>query len=265
MILKEAKRTLENAGIRVQEVDTLKGSVKVAGLSLGDGPVRPTLYGQTVEEMTEEELVQFAIRAMEQIPEVDISFAKDKDFILNHCVSCIRHRTDDEKAVKWEVYGDLEEYVRIDLGTDAINRNMSTIVTPELLDTAGISPEELRIYARRNLKKTVTIQSMTEVLMGLMGDTGMDIPEPDDIMYVASNESRVNGAAVMLLEGVLKDFCKEHGMDSCYIIPSSLSEVILTSTNIPITEINSMIQDVNESQVNEWERLSDHVYTFVAA
>ena len=265
MMLNEAKRTLENAGIKVQEVDTLKGSCKVAGLSLGEGPVRPTLYGQTVEEMTEEELVQFALRVMEQIPEVDISFAKDKDFILDHCVSCIRHRTDDEKAVKWEVYGDLEEYVRIDLGTDAVNRNMSTIVTPELLDTAGISPEELRMYARRNLKKTVTIQSMTEVLMGLMGDTGMDIPEPDGVMYVASNESRVNGAAVMLLEGVLREFCKEHGMDSCYIIPSSLHEVILISPSMPMTEINAMIQDVNETQVNEWERLSDHVYTFVAA
>ena len=265
MMLNEAKRTLENAGIKVQEVDTLKGSCKVAGLSLGEGPVRPTLYGQTVEEMTEEELVQFALRVMEQIPEVDISFAKDKDFILDHCVSCIRHRTDDEKAVKWEVYGDLEEYVRIDLGTDAVNRNMSTIVTPELLDTAGISPDELRIYARRNLKNTVTIQSMTEVLMGLMGDTGMDIPEPDGVMYVASNESRVNGAAVMLLEGVLREFCKEHGMDSCYIIPSSLHEVILISPSMPMTEINAMIQDVNETQVNEWERLSDHVYTFVAA
>lgn len=265
MMLEEAKRTLENAGIKVQEVDTLKGSCKVAGLSLGEGPVRPTLYGQTVEEMTEEELVQFALRAMEQIPEVDISFAKDKDFILDHCVSCIRHRTDDEKAIKWEVYGDLEEYIRIDLGMDAVNRNMSTIVTRELLDTADISPEELRIYARRNLKKSVTIQSMAEVLCGLMGNTGMDIPEPDGVMYVASNESRVNGAAVMLLEGVLKDFCKEHGMDSCLIIPSSIHEIILISAKMPIADVNAMIQDVNESQVNEWERLSDHVYTFVTA
>ena len=129
MTLTESKRVLENAGIKVQEVDTMKGSCKVPGLSLGEGSVRPTLYGQTVAEMTEEELVTFAQRALDQIPEVDISFTRDRDFILDHCVSCIRHRTDDEKAVKWEVYGDLEEYVRIDLGTDAVNRNMSTIVT----------------------------------------------------------------------------------------------------------------------------------------
>ena len=265
MMLNDAKKTLENAGIKVQEVDTLKGSCKVAGLSLGEGPVRPTLYGQTVEEMTEEELVQFAQRAMEQIPEVDISFTKDKDFILEHCVSCIRHRTDDEKAVKWEVYGDLEEYVRIDLGTDAINRNMSTIVTPELLDTAGISPEELHIYARRNLKKTVTIQSMTEVLSGLMGDMAIEVPEPDVMMYVATNESRVNGAAVMLLENVLKDFCKQHNLDSINIIPCSVHEIILTSAKMPLCEIDSMIRDVNSSQVDPWDQLSDHVYTFVDA
>ena len=29
-------------------------------------------------------------------------------------------------------------------------------------------------------------------------------------MYVASNESKVHGSAVMLLEEVLNDFCKEH-------------------------------------------------------
>ncbi len=265
MMLNEAKRTLENAGIKVQEVDTLKGSCKVAGLSLGEGPVRPTLYGQTVEEMTEEELVQFALWAMEQIPEVDISFAKDKDYILDHCVSCIRHRTDDEKSIKWEVYGDLEEYIRIDLGMDAVNRNMSTIVTRELLESSGVSREELRAYARKNLKKTVRIQSMTEVLSGLMGDMEMEVPEPDVMMYVATNESRVNGAAVMLLENVLKDFCKQHNLDSIYIIPSSLHEVILTSAKMPLCEVDSMIRDVNSSQVDPWDQLSDHVYTFVAA
>ena len=262
MTLEEAKRTLENAGIKVQEVDTLKGSCKVAGLSLGEGPVRPTLYDQTVEEMTEEELVQFALRAMEQIPEVDISFARDKDFILNHCVSCIRHRTDDERAVKWEVYGDLEEYVRINLGNDDNNNNVSTVVTNELLESAGVSKEELRIFARKNLKATVRIQSMSEVLRGFMTE---DIPETEDIMYVASNESRVNGAAVMLLESVLKDFCIQHGLESIYIIPSSLHEVILTSAKMPLCEVDSMIRDVNSSQVDPWDQLSDHVYTFVAA
>ena len=266
MLLAEAKKVMEEAGIKVQKVEALKGSCKVQGLSIGDGRIRPTLYASSIEAMDEAELVEFARRSIEHVPQVDLAITKDREYILANCVSCIRHQTDDNRAVKWSAYGDLEEYVRLNLGSDG-DADMTTVITKEFLELAGLSEEELHIYARKNLKDTVTIQSMSEVLSGLMG---MDevVPEPSDAdlqMWVASNISRVNGAAVMLLEGVLQDFCTEHGLDSVYIIPSSLHEVILISEKISMVDINSMIEDVNKTQVKEWERLSDHVYTFVAA
>ena len=264
MNITEAKRVIGESGFKVQEVEALKGSCMVQGLSIGEGSVRPTVYESGIKDMDEHELIAFVTHAMDKAPQVNLTFTKDKDYILDHCVSCIRHRTDDEKAVKWDVYGDLEEYIRIDLGSDDNNNNMSTVVTNELLESSGVSREELRAYARKNLKKTVRIQSMTEVLSGLMGDMALGVPEPDVMMYVAKNESRINGAAVMLLENVLKDFCNQHNLDSIYIIPSSLHEVILTSSKMPLCEIDSMIREVNETQVDPWEQLSDHVYTFVA-
>ena len=264
MNITEAKRVIEESGFKVQEVEALKGSCMVQGLSIGEGTVRPTIYANAVENMDKQELLSFVSRSVEKAPQINLAFTKDKDYILNHAVSCIRHRTDDDKAIKWNVYGDLEEYIRIDLGTDGNNNQMSTVVTNELLESSGVSREELRAYARKNLKKTVRIQSMTEVLGGLMGDMAMDVPEPDVMMYVATNESRINGAAVMLLENVLKDFCKQHNLDSIYIIPSSLHEVILTSSKMPLCEVDAMIREVNETQVDPWEQLSDHVYTFVA-
>lgn len=266
MLLAEAKKVMEEAGIKVQTVDALKGSCKVQGLSIGDGRIRPTLYASSIETMDEAELIEFARRSMEHVPQVDLAITKDREYILANCVSCIRHQTDDERSVKWSAYGDLEEYVRLNLGSDG-DAAMTTVITREFLESAGISEEELHIHARKNLKDTVRIQSMSEVLSGLMGMEEV-VPEPCDSdlqMWVASNTSRVNGAAVMLLRGVLRDFCADHGLDSVYIIPSSLHEVILTSAKIPMVEINSMIEDVNETQVNEWERLSDHVYTFFAA
>lgn len=266
MTLEKSKEVLENAGFRVDEVEALKGSCKVKGLSIGEGKIRPTLYWDNVKELDEEELISLARRSMEMKPDLDISMVKDRDYILENCVSCIRHKTDDENAVKWEAYGDLEEYVRLNMG-ETHGNNMSTIISKDLLKSVGISTEELHAHARKNLKETVRIQSMAEVLCGLMNtsEDNLDIPEMDNLLYVASNETRVYGASVMLLESVLQDFCATHGMDSCYIIPSSLHEVILTSTKMPIAEVNAMIQDVNETQVSEWERLSDHVYTFVAA
>ena len=266
MTLEKSREVLEDAGFKVEEVEALKGSVKVKGLSIGEGSIRPTLYGENLRELDEEELISLARQTLQMKPDLDISRVKDRDYILANCVSCIRHETDDENAVKWPVYGDLEEYVRLNMGQDASGNNMSTIISRDLMRSAGISMEELRLHARKNLEKTVRIQSMSEVLRGIMNtsENDLDIPEMDNIMYVASNEAKVYGASVMLLDSVLQDFCVKHGMDSCNIIPSSSHEIILTSTNIPIEEVNSMIREVNMT-INKWDILSDHVYTFVAA
>lgn len=50
----------------------------------------------------------------------------------------------------------------------------------------------------------------------------------DDIcpMYVATNSKKLNGACVMLYDGLLRDFARKVGR-SFYIIPSSIHEVIL--------------------------------------
>ncbi len=266
MNMAEAKKVIMDAGIKVRDVETLKGSCKVQGLSVGEGSIRPTLYEKTIEDLDEIELIDLVERTMKNVPDVNIAVTKDKEFILAHSISCIRHRTDDNVAVTWPVYGDLEEFIRVYMGQDGHDNMMSFVVTKELLETSGLSLEEIRVSARKNLENSVRIQSMTEVLSSMMGSSmeDVDIPQPDELMYVASTESKVNGASVMLLEGVLNDFCKDHKLESVYIIPSSIHEVLLISSKMPIDQVNSMIREVNETQVDEWERLSDHVYTFVA-
>lgn len=267
MKLREAKRIIEGAGIMVRDVETMKGSCRVPGISIGDGQICPTLYGQTIEDMDESELLEFATYAMNKIPELDLAVLKDRDYILEHSVSCIRHETEDKNAVKWQVYGDLEEYIRLYLGHDEDGNVESVIISDKLIDYAGITRDELRVHARRNLRENVQIQDMRDVLIQLMDLPGEALGSygTEDMLYVASNKDRLNGASVMLLEDVLQEFCIKHGFESIYIIPSSLHEVLLVSTDMPIMEINKMITEVNETQVTEWERLSDHVYTFVAA
>lgn len=267
MLLNEAKKVLENAGITVQETEVLKGSVRMEGLTLGEGPIRPTIYEPSISNMDEKELIRFANNSDIQAPDINIALLKDREYILKHCISCIRHETDDNTAVKWPAFGDLEEYIRLDLGQNNDAYSMSCVISHDFLQAAGITPEELRIHARKSLKKTATIRSMTEVLQDLMGAQceDMPMPEQEELMYVATNDTKSHGAAVMLLQDFLNDFCHQHGLDSIYIIPSSLHEVIITSTKIPLQQINDMIQEVNETQVNAWEQLSSHVYTFVAA
>lgn len=72
-------------------MEALKGSCKVQGLSIGEGTVRPTVYASVIKDMDEQELLSFVAHSVDKVPQIDLSFTKDKDYILDHCIGCIRH------------------------------------------------------------------------------------------------------------------------------------------------------------------------------
>ena len=269
MMMAQAKEVIERNGIEVEEVEALKGSCKVKGLTVGSGRIKPTLYQKMFEDVEDEdELLRMVNWAMEKKPEVNVELVLQRDYIIDHCISCIRHQTDDDRAVKWPVFGDLEEIVRIRLGDNSNGESMTVTVHQGILDNAGMKADELRMYARRNLREEVSIKSMAETMCEMMGAeqaSDMGLTDFDDVMYVATNRSRIGGAAVMLLDDVLQDFCENHGLERVDIIPSSLNEIILVSPMMGEDDVNAMIRDVNTTQVDEWDRLSDHVYHFTAA
>ncbi len=264
MLLTQAKSIIENAGIKVTEVEMLKGSCKTQGLSIGEGTVRPTIYAPTVADMNESELIRFAKESMDHAPEIDIPTALTREFIMEHCFSCIRHATDDEETIKWSVFGDLEEYIRIDLDTSIQNSHMTVVVTKAILNMADVSADELRVRARRNLKEKVKIAEMTDVLQEMMDQPidSLDVFPADRFMYVATNESNLYGASAMLLDDILQEFCEKHGLNAVFIIPSSIHEVLLISADNDPETINAMISDVNRMEVDEWDQLSNHCYVF---
>lgn len=263
MNLSEVKSILVNNGYEVEERTVNKNGYSVEALSVGSGSIRPSIYEKTVENMEDEdELLAFVSRIIDGVPEVNVSLIQDKDYILEHCRSCIRHESDDDTIVKWQVWDDLEEYIRIELGSER-GGNMSCVVTKALMSSLDIDEDELRMHARRNLREHVSIKSMAQVLAELMGQVPSEIGSMDEVMYVACTDDKSYAASVMLLEDVLQDFCLEHSIDSLVIIPSSVNEVILIAPrNMDDEAINSMIREVNETQVDEWERLSDHCYRF---
>ncbi len=266
MKLTEVKEILKNQGIEVEERTTMKNGKAIDALSIGEGHIRPTIYARSVESIeSEDELMDFVERIISSVPDIATGIIQDRDYILDHCRSCIRHQSEDDSIIKWSVWGDLEEYIRIDLGEEG-NGSMSCVVTKALLSSVDICPDELRTYARRNLRDKASIRSMTEVLVEL---TGHELPEEmipsDELMYVATtSDNKSYGAAVMLLKDVLQNFCEEHHLDSVIIIPSSTSEILLVKANhMDDDQINAMISEVN-TQVDEFEQLSSHFYLYQA-
>ena len=85
-------------------------------------------------------------------------------------------------------------------------------------------------------------------------------------MYVASNYEKLNGASVLLYPNLLRDFAERIGADF-YILPSSIHEVIFLSESAGIgsESLKMLVQEVNVTQVDADETLSDNVYLYSRA
>ncbi len=82
-------------------------------------------------------------------------------------------------------------------------------------------------------------------------------------MQVLSNRQRVHGAACMIYPGVLGAAAKQ-AQENLYILPSSIHEVILMpqSEVDDIQCVRNMIREVNRTQVEPEEILSDNLYFY---
>lgn len=82
-------------------------------------------------------------------------------------------------------------------------------------------------------------------------------------MYVLSNEQKLYGAVCMLYPDILKKFTKKIDQD-CYILPSSVHEVILVPAGTVSNEkeLREIVTDINRTQVAEDEVLADSVYYY---
>lgn len=82
-------------------------------------------------------------------------------------------------------------------------------------------------------------------------------------MYVLSNKQKLYGAVCMLYPDLLKNFAAKIGQD-CYILPSSVHEVILVPANAASggEELREIVTDINRTQVAEEEVLADSVYYY---
>ena len=94
-----------------------------------------------------------------------------------------------------------------------------------------------------------------------------DMEEPENLppLYVATNECKCHGAAVLLYDGVLERFAERIGSDF-YILPSSVHETLFMPV-LPDTDgcmLPELVCGINTEQVAPEEVLSDNVYLYHA-
>lgn len=142
----------------------------------------------------------------------------------------------------------------------------SILVTNKMLEVYGISAEQVHHDALEMapIYKPMEIRSMAEVVREMMGDDfPIEMMEADDMMYVATTECKSMGAGVIAYPGFIEKAAEKVNGDF-YLLPSSLYEVLLVPDRgcRSYHELESMVREVNETQVSPEERLSDNVYHY---
>ena len=85
-------------------------------------------------------------------------------------------------------------------------------------------------------------------------------------MYVATVSDKIHGAGVIAYENFMDQAAERVG-GSFFVLPSSLHEVLLVPDNgmMNLQELESMVREVNATQVAPQDKLTDNVYHYDAA
>ena len=106
-------------------------------------------------------------------------------------------------------------------------------------------------------------QDQEALIEGTLNHMVKEMEEQQLPMYVLTNTRRYYGAASLVYHNVMEKIAKFFDNDY-YILPSSVHELILLekTDDMDPNILNEMIRDVNETQVEEEEWLSDHAYLY---
>ncbi len=137
----------------------------------------------------------------------------------------------------------------------------SVLITDAIMEKYGVTEEQLYQDAlASNRNSLYEIKTMAEIMSEMMG---IPLPEDEFPMYVASNENRFFGAGVIANPSFLEEAHRKLE-ENFYIIPSSIHEVLLIpeSSALPLEQMEAMVREVNASEVEPEDRLSDRVYHY---
>ena len=272
---KEGKYSQVRIGI--QEVDKLQGeSYRGISFANGDSPVQGSLNLRAAHQIFEngypyEDLVsqieKSVKKEIDRAPGFEIEDLKDYSKIKSSLMMQLVPQKGNEDIlaqIPHQKVEDLAVVYRIDMGEQS-GFGATTLITDAVLDSYGISAEQLYQDALENapLSHPASLRSMRDVLAGMGMGGGMEPLPGEPVMMVATTRDSVMGASVIQYPGFMEQAAETMGGDF-FVLPSSIHEVLLIPDDgkANFQELETMVQEINQSQVAPKERLSDHVYHY---
>lgn len=273
--------------VLVQNVNKNNGLV-LTGISIlkKDCNIAPTIYLNQVFEQyqegrTMESICREIIRVYEEYAvhtDFDVSYVTDFAKVQNRICYKLINAEKNEALLTDVPHVMLEDlaiifYILVSkdsggTGTITVKNNMLSfwnVDTDTLYQLALVNTQRLFRGTVRSMASM-----MTEILSHKLDEEcaqefyDMMVGEDDMIpMYICTNADKLNGAGVILYQGLLQEFADRVGSDF-YILPSSIHETLLIPANsdMDIEYLRDMVRTVNRTEVAPDEILSDSVYYY---
>ena len=261
---------LTSRGHTIVPQDVIKNGVSLRGLSIRDDPdsrISPCIY---IDEILKDfEDVSDAADMIERIAAsrnaenlgINVEDLTNPDFIRQNCFIGVQKASEQNICKRLSVYDGIEQFLYIRGGSKDRGGFWSVKLNPQI--TSGIDVNELWKLAEEHTYAEFMITSMTEVLENLIGDNTPAIPDEMPMLYVVSNPSNFNGAACACDIERIKAWAEERKIKRVAVMPSSTHEMIIlpvTDEDVDLDELSNLVREVNETQVQPTERLTDRAY-----
>ncbi|SCY10881.1 DUF5688 family protein [Butyrivibrio sp. INlla14] len=213
-------------------------------------------------------------RGFENRPDIDLNSLTDYEAMKSKLSLEVISKETNADVLENVPHKDMEDMAvvyRFVLDSDSAGRS-SVLVTNNMLDNYGITPEQLNQDALENAPviRPAEIKGMSEVMYEIMGPDAeaMGIPQidpKDEQMFVATVPDKTGGAGVIAYPNFMEEAAEKVG-GSYFVLPSSLHEVILVPDDgrMSASELENMVKEVNATQVDPQDKLTDHVYHYDA-
>lgn len=273
--------------VTVQDVNKNNGLV-LTGITIlkKECNIAPTIYLNQVFEQyqegrTMESICREIIRVYEENvvhTDFDVSYVTDFAKVQNRICYKLINAEKNETLLADAPHVMLEDlaiifYVLVSKDSDGTG---TITVKNSMLSFWNVDTDILYKHALVNTQRLFrgTVQSMASVMTEILSHKldeesarefyDMMVGEDDMIpMYVCTNVDKLNGAGVILYQGLLQEFADRVGSDF-YILPSSIHETLLIPANsdMDIEYLRDMVRTVNHTEVAPDEILSDSVYYY---
>ena len=198
----------------------------------------------------------------------------DRQYLLDHAYFALVSGQKYEQMVNNDLlldrWCDLAVKYSVSLPASSEDERASIRISNHIMETYGIEKEELIEACIRNMEQQVAMMSLKEQMAELLGMDTSEMPdfgEEERVLpeiTVITNKSLLDGAGSILLPSVQKRLERKYG--SCFaVLPSSRHEVLIAPLTDGVQEAifyQKMVKEVNETQVEPEDFLSDHVYVY---